>query len=247
MFSRLLVASSVETFLPTSRNFTQRLESPPRRPVVSLSRHFSSQNTTKIPSESLDDFRAREEAREAEFEKQNRAEEAQNETKESPVDEEQEKVDRMRQEILRAALEFAPSVGWTREAITKGAESIGYPGVVHGMFPDGGVELIQYFYSDCNARLVEWLQKETEGVEKVPNPSQFVCRAIETRLRMLQPFLSTWPQAIGILSLPQNAPKALSNLLTLADDICYYSGDRAVNVRHFLGFYCLAWNQSLSL
>ncbi|GAB0100265.1 Ubiquinone biosynthesis protein COQ9, mitochondrial [Sergentomyia squamirostris] len=198
--------------------------------IPSSIRYFSSQNPT--PSDSINDFRAREEAREAQFEETHRAEEStQAETPQHGPDAEEEKVNRVREEILRAALEFAPSMGWSREAITKGAETAGYPGVVHGLFPDGGVELIQYFYSDCNARLVQWLETETKGVvDKVPNPSQFVTRAIETRLRMLQPFLSTWPQAIGILSLPQNAPKALANLLTLADDICFYSGDRAVNI-----------------
>ncbi|XP_059614955.1 uncharacterized protein LOC132260689 [Phlebotomus argentipes] len=195
-------------------------------------------NTVKPPSSTIDDFRAREEAREAQFEETHRAQEAQDQVNPSPEATENPEEERVRGEILKAALQFATSEGWTREAITKGAESAGFPGVAHGMFPDGGVELIQYFYSDCNARLVEWLRKETEGVEKVPNPTQFVCRAIETRLRMLQPFLSTWPQAIGILSLPQNAPKALANLLTLADDICYYSGDKAVNVSHFIFWIC---------
>jgi len=52
-----------------------------------------------------------------------------------------------------------------------GAEVEGLPGVAHGLFPRGGVELIYYFYTDCNRQLAEQLaekvklekQKETEG------------------------------------------------------------------------------------
>ncbi|XP_055687172.1 ubiquinone biosynthesis protein COQ9, mitochondrial [Lutzomyia longipalpis] len=225
-----MLPSCMETSFPPFRNSTENRQILLQKPLIAPTRHFSSHNTTKPPSESLNDFRAREEAREAQFEEEHRAQEVENKATEETVDEDVEKTNRVREDILRASLEFAPSIGWTREAITKGAESIGYPGVAHGMFPDGGVELIQYFYTDCNAQLVEWLKKETEGMEKVPNPTEFICRAIETRLRMLQPYLSTWPQAIGILSLPQNAPKALANLLALADDICFYSGDKSVNI-----------------
>lgn len=55
--------------------------------------------------------------------------------------------------------------------------------------------------------------------------------AVETRLRMIVPYLSRWPQAIAIMSLPPNAPHTLASVLTLVDDICYYAGDRSVDVR----------------
>lgn len=47
---------------------------------------------------------------------------------------------------------------------------------------------------------------------------------------MLQPYLNQWPQAIALLSKPSNAPHALSNLMTLVDDICYHAGDRSIDV-----------------
>jgi ubiquinone biosynthesis protein COQ9 len=49
---------------------------------------------------------------------------------------------------------------------------------------------------------------------------------------MIIPYINKWPQALGIMSLPANAPSALANLLTLVDDICYYAGDRSVDVSH---------------
>lgn len=126
---------------------------------------------------------------------------------------------------------FVPTLGWTKEAISKGAETLGYPGVVHGMFPRGSAELIEYFYKNCTERLVEWMDKETEGGKKpAVSGKEFVTRAVEQRLRMLTPYLSSWPQAMAVMSLPPNAVKSLANLLTLVDEICYYSGDQAVDV-----------------
>lgn len=116
-----------------------------------------------------------------------------------------------------------------------GAESIGYPGVIHGLFPNGGAALVQYFYSSCNRKLNEILRKEELAIQDDPSrprrtPEQQVRDAVETRLRMLTPYAKTWPQAIAIMTLPPNVPTALANLLTLVDDICYYAGDRSVDV-----------------
>lgn len=60
---------------------------------------------------------------------------------------------------------------------------------------------------------------------------RFLSVTIKTRLLMLQPYLNQWPQAIALLSKPSNAPHALSNLMTLVDDICYHAGDRSIDVR----------------
>lgn len=59
---------------------------------------------------------------------------------------------------------------------------------------------------------------------------KYVSDAIETRLRMVIPYIDKWPQALATLTLSRAVPKALSNLLTLVDDICYYAGDRSVDV-----------------
>lgn len=64
-------------------------------------------------------------------------------------------------------------------------------------------------------------------------PAEFVERAMKERLQMLIPYLSRWPQAIAIMSLPPNVPNALATLLTMVDDICFYAGDRSVDVGLF--------------
>lgn len=59
----------------------------------------------------------------------------------------------------------------------------------------------------------------------------FVYDAVETRLRMIIPYIDKWPQALATLTLSKAVPTALSNLLILVDDVCYYAGDRSVDVR----------------
>lgn len=140
-----------------------------------------------------------------------------------------------RNKILDASLDFVASNGWTRQAIVKGAESSGYPGTIQGMFTNGGIELINYYYLKCNNSLID-LMKEKAGVksELVENPKDFVAWALQQRLLMLEPFLKQWPQALAMMTLPQNVPVSLANMLTLVDDICYFSGDRSVDVSNNL-------------
>lgn len=61
--------------------------------------------------------------------------------------------------ILAAALPFVVELGWSKEAITAGARTVGYPGITHGLFPNGGADLIHYFQKTSNLQLVEILKK----------------------------------------------------------------------------------------
>lgn len=177
----------------------------------------------------LDDFRAREEQKEAEFNQQPMVNDPEAE-REQP-EEEDEPVTEVKNKILEASLPFVASAGWTRQAIVKGAEVAGYPSTMHGMFPKGGIELVNYYYLKGNKELVEEMrQKVGDNSEGVGNPKEFVYWAIKQRLMKLQPFLQSWPQAIAMMTLPPNVPTSLANMLTLVDDICYYSGDRSVDV-----------------
>ncbi|KAL6429695.1 hypothetical protein ACFW04_007542 [Cataglyphis niger] len=129
-------------------------------------------------------------------------------------------------------------MGWSKQAISAGAESIGYPGVVHGLFPNGGAALVQHFYSMCNRELNQMLEKEMLTIEADPSssrkaPEKQIRDAVETRLRMMIPYKKTWPQALAIMTLPPNVPTSLANLLTLVDDICYYAGDRSVDINWY--------------
>lgn len=187
----------------------------------------SQQNQSTQPRESFDEFRAREEQKEQELFKQQ--EQSSTSDSNNQRNDEDAKVSAVKESILNAALNFVPTHGWSKQAIAKGAESINYPSVTNGLFPRGGVELVQHFYKQCNEKLVEYLKDEASGAEKVQNPAEFAKRAIEVRLRMIVPYMKHWPQALGLMTLPPNVPTSLANVLTLVDDICYYAGDRSVD------------------
>lgn len=71
---------------------------------------------------------------------------------------------------------------------------------------------------------------EANPSEPKPTPEAQVREAMENRLRMLVPYKKSWPQAMALMAVPPNVPKSLANILTLVDDICYYAGDRSVDV-----------------
>lgn len=171
---------------------------------------------------SIEDFRAREERRDKDYSNQQTSDG-------NEADENDAKIQEIRSKIMEAALPFVLNYGWCRQTISKGAQSIGYPGIVHGMFPNGGIELVHYFYAKCNQQLMEQLKTELDS-NKNCNPIELVRNAVQVRLKMIEPYKSCWPQALGLMSLPQNAPKSLAHLLTLIDDICYIVGDRSVDV-----------------
>jgi len=67
------------------------------------------------------------------------------------------------------------------------------------------------------------------SVQKVPTIEK-VEDAVKTRLEMIIPYLPRWSEAMAISSLPHNIPTTLAALLTMVDDVCYYSGDKSVDV-----------------
>lgn len=183
----------------------------------------------------IDEFRANEERIEREYgEKQCLQSETEKEEQHQRNAAETDKIELIRTQILDAALPFVKAHGWSREAITRGAESINYPSVAHGMFPNGSIELIHHFYAKCNREVIDQLQKELDEKRETSdfhvNPVEFSTRAIRLRLEKLMPYLDTWPQAMAMMTLPPNVPTSLAQLLTLVDDICYLAGDRAVDV-----------------
>jgi len=147
--------------------------------------------------------------------------------------EEMEHEHSVKQRILKASMSHVNDCGWTKQALEAGAVSEGLPSVAQGMFPRGGAELINYFYSQSNTELGEILAQKVkeakeEGLEK-PKTTALIRDALEIRLRMILPYIDKWPQAMAIQTLPQNAMESWSNLLDLSDEIWYHAGDRSVD------------------
>ncbi|KAK3879403.1 hypothetical protein Pcinc_016023 [Petrolisthes cinctipes] len=137
----------------------------------------------------------------------------------------------VRQQILDAALPFVHSYGWTQESIIQGAESLGYSGMAHGLFPGGGVDLVNYFYKECNKKLEHSLTQKTNEI--IDNPqlkkgtTAFISEAVEERLRMNTEYITSWHKALALHASPLNTPQALDNIGSLVDAIWYHAGDRS--------------------
>jgi len=137
--------------------------------------------------------------------------------------------------ILQSSLPFVSQHGWSRDTLAAGADELGYPDTVHGLFQDPGAELALYFYSLSNNSLSLLLKNGSLKCSKKNKAElvDFLSSTIKARLFMIEPYLNQWPQAIALLSKPSNAPNALSNLMTLVDDICYHAGDRSIDTRWY--------------
>lgn len=209
-----------------------------RRLIHTKSIQWKGVNGDDIKRTNIDQFRAEEvklEREEIERQKQgNQTNMNENTTSESS--ENHQRIQKIRFDILDAALKYVSTLGWTQEAIAQGAESLNYAGVAHGMFPNGAIELIHHFYSKCNRELIGELQRqnkrsdESGKIIEQPSPKDFAITAIRLRLEMIIPYKETWPQALAIMTLPQNVPTSLAQLLTLVDDICYCAGDQSVDI-----------------
>ncbi|KAL0270605.1 UNVERIFIED_CONTAM: hypothetical protein PYX00_007959 [Menopon gallinae] len=141
--------------------------------------------------------------------------------------------DNIKEKLLEASLPFVKTRGWTVSAIHDGAVSIGYPGVIHGIFPKPGVELIDYFNKKCNKELNERLTNSISTSESSPQPRQFIEHALQTRLKMIIPYIEKWPQAMAIMSQPPNIPTAFTTFSSLIDDICFLAGDKSVDINWY--------------
>ncbi|KAK2553104.1 Ubiquinone biosynthesis protein COQ9-A [Acropora cervicornis] len=139
----------------------------------------------------------------------------------------EEEGDDVREKILNAALEHVSEFGWSSEAIEAGAQAIGLSAMAEGMFPHGAGELVLHFIEDCNVRLADHLVTERKS-------SRVIIRdAVEVRLRMLIPYIEQWPQAMGLMLLPYNAPDAAKNVAYLVDEIWYHAGDTSTDINWY--------------
>ncbi|XP_045544109.1 ubiquinone biosynthesis protein COQ9-B, mitochondrial isoform X2 [Salmo salar] len=151
--------------------------------------------------------------------------------------EEYETEEQLQAHILNAALDFVQLHGWTLEAISAGAETLGLSAASSGMFQNGAGDLVLHFIAQCNAQLTEQMAEQHNQVQlgqaEPKQTAEFLRDAVETRLRMLTPYIDNWPQAMSILLLPHNIPDSLKHLSTLVDDIWYYAGDRSTDLNWY--------------
>ncbi|TMW56493.1 hypothetical protein Poli38472_006503 [Pythium oligandrum] len=130
--------------------------------------------------------------------------------------------------ILENALQHVGEFGWSVEALAAGAKDMGYPSVAHGMLPRGAIELVDYFMDKCHEQMREQLMANREALQAMSVTDRLKF-GVRTRLQLLAPVISTWPQAMALGALPQHAPSTMQKLATLSDEIWYFAGDKSTD------------------
>ncbi|KAK3808287.1 MAG: rpsU-divergently transcribed protein, partial [Benniella sp.] len=131
--------------------------------------------------------------------------------------------------ILKKALTLVPQHGWTTTSIMKAAESMGYPTIIHGMFPNGGADLIDYFLKDCLNSLPLELEGRMEGL----GTQEKIRLGTLTRLGMIAPYIDRWPEALAIMGQPSNVAMSLNHLAKIVDEIWYLAGDKSADMNWY--------------
>jgi rpsU-divergently transcribed protein len=144
----------------------------------------------------------------------------------------------LRKKILENSLKFVTEFGFSTEAITRGVTEAGLStAATNGIFSKGAFDLIDFFYKKSNADLADYL----EGVVRegsVTRKNELVRIALIHRLKLTQPYVRHWPQAMAqIASNPLYALTSIENLLRLCDEIWYQLGDDSVDVSLSLVFF----------
>lgn len=76
--------------------------------------------------------------------------------------EDQQYEENIKKSILENALQFVTKSGWSVESLSSGAKAAGYPTITHGLFPNGGGDLVHYFNIKCNEQLVDDMKTVSE-------------------------------------------------------------------------------------
>ncbi|KAJ3055252.1 Ubiquinone biosynthesis protein coq9, mitochondrial [Rhizophlyctis rosea] len=132
--------------------------------------------------------------------------------------------------ILNASLDFVPTYGWTLKALEQGAASLGYPSITHGLFPRGGIELVEYFVQSSTRKLRGELGQHDLASMKVTAKIRTACIA---RLKMTAPYIKRWPEAVALMMQPQNLPNTMKDLGELMDEMWHIAGDRSVDMNWY--------------
>jgi len=143
--------------------------------------------------------------------------------------------DDIRAQILSTALEYVPTHGWSDKAIQEAVQALELSGASVGMFKRGGADLVLHFIEECNTELSEHLaslsrKRRIDGSDGDLDVGKFLEDAMETRLRMVIPYISSWPQAMTLMAHPAAAQDAIEQGANMVDEIWHYAGDTAVDM-----------------
>ncbi|KAI1007530.1 hypothetical protein K3495_g697 [Podosphaera aphanis] len=127
----------------------------------------------------------------------------------------------MQSQILDAALKHVPQHGFTARTLARAATDVGYLDATTNLFAAGPFSLVHYHL------YTQRLALASASAAPTPAPSG---RAVAwQRLQGNEPVIRRWSEAVALAALPTNVPVAVHELALLADEICFRTGDVAVD------------------
>ena len=96
--------------------------------------------------------------------------------------------------ILQKALEHVPTHGWTVQSLSHAATDLGFSSIAHGMFPNGGMDLVTFFMSQSTSNVSLQYKKEEEEEKSLSDSHVRLERVLKMRLQELIPYLKRWPE-----------------------------------------------------
>eukprot|EP00898_Chlorokybus_atmophyticus_P006487 jgi/Chlat1/683/Chrsp104S01164 len=128
--------------------------------------------------------------------------------------------------MLDAALKHVGAVGWSDEALARGARDLNLSEAAVGMFPHGSADLVEYFVRRCNDQLAKQLEQRTDELAALRVRDR-IKTGVRLRLQMITPYIQQWPQALSIQANPMNAPTFVRLGAEMVDAIWRAAGDNA--------------------
>lgn len=140
-------------------------------------------------------------------------------------------LDREREALLWAALPHVAFDGWTRKALSSGAEDAGLaPAVVLKAFPGGPMEALEAFSDGIDRRLLAALGERDLSEMRVRDR---IALGVRLRLEMLEPHEEAVRRGLGVLALPSNARLGVTCLYRTVDAIWHAAGDSSTDYNFY--------------
>ncbi|XP_057309198.1 ubiquinone biosynthesis protein COQ9-B, mitochondrial-like [Hydractinia symbiolongicarpus] len=137
-------------------------------------------------------------------------------------------------QILSVALEYVPTYGWSDRAIEEAVKSLDLSPSSAGIFKRGGVDLVLHFIEECNNALSEHMSENSRSANNnIVSTSDFIEEAVKMRLKMIIPYIDTWPQALTLLASPIAVADCLENGANMVDEIWYHAGDVSTDMNWY--------------
>jgi len=140
-------------------------------------------------------------------------------------------VESIRRKLLEAALSHVPFDGWSRASLRKAAADIGAGEGEAGLaYPGGAQDLVGYFITDADAKMVETLGKLDMSEMRVRDR---IRAAVKARIEAVGEVREAERKAVVFVAMPLNAAFGLKFLAKTVDAMWRAVGDSSTDFAYY--------------